>query len=91
VPTYPEPLEDEEKSFSKNLSGVLAAQEARMKIRIALLFTGVLVAAGSGAAQTAPKPLDPDQAPIVALDRFSDNCSEGVMLDLSASPGLGSS
>jgi hypothetical protein len=47
-----------------------------MNIRIALLFTGVLVAAGSGAAQTASmKPLDPDQAQVAAVDRFSEQAA----------------
>ena len=42
-----------------------------MNIRIALLVTGVLVSASSGAAQAdAMKPLDPDRAPIAAVDRF---------------------
>ena len=47
-----------------------------MKIRIALLFTCVLVSANSGAAQAGTmKPLDPDQAPIAAVDRFSDKAA----------------
>jgi hypothetical protein len=47
-----------------------------MKIRIALLFTCVLVSANSGAAQAdTMKPLDPDQAPIAAVDRFSDKAA----------------
>src|SRR5262245_51777391 len=46
-----------------------------MNIRIALLFTGVLVAAGSGTAQTALKPLDPNHAPIAAVDRLSEKAA----------------
>ena len=75
MPTYPEPLEDEETSLSKNVSDVLTAEEAIMNIRIVLLFTGVLVAAGSGTAQTALKRLDPDHAPIAAVDRFSEKAA----------------
>jgi hypothetical protein len=39
VPTYPELLEDEETSFSKNVSGILTAEQAAMNIRIALFAT----------------------------------------------------
>ena len=47
-----------------------------MNIRIALLFTGVLVSASSSVAQAdATKPLDPDQAPIAVVDRFSDKAA----------------
>ncbi len=35
----------------------------------------VVFAAGSGAAPVAMKPLDPDQAPIAAVDRFSDKAA----------------
>ena len=44
-----------------------------MNIRIALLVIGSLMGGGSSAAWAdAMKPLDPDQAPIAAVDRFSD-------------------
>jgi hypothetical protein len=43
-----------------------------MSIRIALLFTGILIATNSGAARAALQPADPDHAQIVAVDRFSD-------------------
>ena len=47
-----------------------------MNIRIALLFIGVLVSASSGAAPAdATKPLDPDQAPIAAVDQFGDKAA----------------
>ena len=35
----------------------------------------IIFAAGSGAAPAAMKPLDPDQAPIAAVDRFSDKAA----------------
>ena len=42
-----------------------------MNIRITLLVIGSLMAGGSSAAWAdAMKPLDPDQAPIAAVDRF---------------------
>ncbi len=44
-----------------------------MNIQISWLVIGALVAGNSSAAQAvAMKPLDPDQAPIAAVDRFSD-------------------
>jgi hypothetical protein len=47
-----------------------------MNIRIALLVIGSLMAGGSSAARAeAMKPLDPDQAPIAAVDRFSDKAA----------------
>ena len=46
-----------------------------MNIRIGLLFTGVLVGASSSAWADTMKPLDPDQAPIAAVDRFSDKAA----------------
>jgi hypothetical protein len=39
VPTYPGPLEDEETSFSKKVSGILTAEQAAMNIRVALFAT----------------------------------------------------
>ena len=47
-----------------------------MNIRIALLVIGSLMGGGSSAAWAdAMKPLDPDQAPIAAVDRFSDKAA----------------
>ena len=47
-----------------------------MNIQILLLVIGALVAGNSSAAQAvAMKPLDPDQAPIAAVDRFSDKAA----------------
>src|SRR5690349_24612672 len=47
-----------------------------MNIRIALLVIGSLMAGGSSAAWAdAMKPLDPDQAPIAVVDRFSDKAA----------------
>src|SRR5215469_13871204 len=46
-----------------------------MNIRIGLLLTGVLVGASSSAWADAMKPLDPDQAPIAKVDRFSDKAA----------------
>jgi hypothetical protein len=47
-----------------------------MNIQISLLVIGALVAGNSSAAQAvAMKPLDPDQAPIAAVDRFSDKAA----------------
>ena len=46
-----------------------------MNIRIALLVVGSLMAGGSTARADAMKPLDPDQAPITAVDRFSDKAA----------------
>ena len=46
-----------------------------MNIRIALLVIGSLMAGGSAAWADAMKPLDPDQAPIAAVDRFSDKAA----------------
>jgi hypothetical protein len=43
-----------------------------MRIRIVLLFSGIVIAASSGTARAAVQPLDPDDAPIAAVDRFSD-------------------
>jgi hypothetical protein len=49
-----------------------------MKIRIAMLFAVAPLIASATAAQSAPKPIDPDHAPIAAVDRFSD--SAGTLL-----------
>ncbi|MGB6440788.1 MAG: hypothetical protein WBE89_16005 [Methyloceanibacter sp.] len=47
-----------------------------MNIQISLLVIGALVAGNSSAAQAvATKPLDPDKAPIAAVDRFSDKAA----------------
>jgi hypothetical protein len=46
-----------------------------MNVRIALLFSGILIAASTGAAQAALQPQDPDQAPIASVDRFSDKAA----------------
>ena len=47
-----------------------------MNIRIAFLLIAVLVAASSSAAHAATmKPLNPDQAPIAVVDRFSDKAA----------------
>jgi hypothetical protein len=46
-----------------------------MNTRIALLLTGALLAAGSGAALAAMEPMNPDQAPIAAVDRFSEKAA----------------
>src|SRR6187431_3516495 len=47
-----------------------------MNIRIALLVIGSLMAGGSSAVRAdAMKPLDPDQAPIAEVDRFSDKAA----------------
>jgi hypothetical protein len=47
-----------------------------MNTRIALLFTSILIFASSGTIQvSAAKPLDPDQAPIAPVDRFSDKAA----------------
>src|SRR6476660_9091122 len=47
-----------------------------MNIRISLLVIVALMAGGSSAAQAVGmKPLDPDQAPIAAVDRFSDKAA----------------
>jgi hypothetical protein len=53
-----------------------------MKIRIAFLITGALLAGASGSARAASQPLDPDHAPIAAVDRFSD--ASGTLLKRSA-------
>jgi hypothetical protein len=50
--------------------------------RMTLLFSGILIAASSGAAQAALQPQDPDQAPIAKVDRFSDTA--GTLLRRSA-------
>jgi len=42
-----------------------------MKIRIAMLLAVASLIASGAAAQSAPKPVDPDHAPIAAVDRFS--------------------
>lgn len=42
-----------------------------MSSRTALLLTGLLLIAGSDLAQAKPHAIDPDKAPIVAVDRFS--------------------
>ena len=46
-----------------------------MKPQIALLFVVASLLAGGVAAQPARKPLDPDKAPIAAVDRFSDKAA----------------
>src|SRR6476469_10270962 len=47
-----------------------------MNIRIVLLVLGAFMAGGSSAAQAfSMKSLDPDQAPIAAVDRFSDKAA----------------
>jgi hypothetical protein len=47
-----------------------------MNIQILLLVIGALVAGNSGAAEAdAMKPIDPDQASIAAVDRFSDKAA----------------
>ena len=46
-----------------------------MNTRIALLFTVGSLLAGGVAAEPATKPLDPDQAPIAVVDRFSDRAA----------------
>jgi len=43
-----------------------------MKIQIAVLITGALLAGASGTARAASQPVDPAKAPIAAVDRFSD-------------------
>ena len=51
-----------------------------MNIRIALLVFGSLMAGGGSAAWAdAMKPLDPDQAPIAAVDRFSDKADQDYL------------
>jgi len=55
---------------------VHAEESVTMNIQISLLVIGALVAGNSSAAQAvAMKPLDPDQAPIAAVDRFSDKAA----------------
>src|SRR6185295_13847753 len=46
-----------------------------MNTRIALLFAVASLLTGSVAAQTALKPLDPNQAPVAAVDRFKDKAA----------------
>jgi hypothetical protein len=46
-----------------------------MKTQIALLFTVASLLTGSVAAQPATKPLNPDQAPVAAVDRFNDKAA----------------
>src|SRR6476659_11230916 len=46
-----------------------------MNIRIALLVGALMVGGSSAAQAVAMKPLDPDQAPIAAVDRFSDKAA----------------
>jgi hypothetical protein len=46
-----------------------------MNTRIALLLTGALLTAGTGAARAAMEPIDPDKAPIAAVDRFSEKAA----------------
>jgi hypothetical protein len=46
-----------------------------MNTRIALLFTVASLLAGGVAAEPVAKPLDPDQAPIASVDRFSDKAA----------------
>ena len=56
-----------------------------MKIRIAVLITFALLEGVSGTARAA-QPLDPDHAPIAAVDRFSD--ASGTLLKRSADTRL---
>jgi hypothetical protein len=46
-----------------------------MNTRIALLFAVTSLLAGSVAAEPATKPVDPNQAPVAAVDRFSDKAA----------------
>jgi hypothetical protein len=46
-----------------------------MKTRFAVLFAAASLLAASVAAQPAAKPVDPDKAPIAAVDRFSDKAA----------------
>jgi hypothetical protein len=46
-----------------------------MNNRIALLFTIASLLAGGVAAEPVAKPLDPDQAPVAAVDRFGDKAA----------------
>jgi len=57
-----------------------------MKIRIAVLITGALLVGASGTARAASQPLDPDYAPIAAVDRFGD--ASGTLLKRSADTRL---
>jgi hypothetical protein len=50
-------------------------EKLTMNTRIALLFAVASLLASSVAAQPATKPVDPDQAPIAAVDRFSDKAA----------------
>jgi hypothetical protein len=55
---------------------VHAEEKLIMNIRIAFLLIAVLVAASSSAAHAATmKPVNPDQAPIAVVDRFSDKAA----------------
>src|SRR5262245_9338144 len=51
-------------------SQVTSEEKLIMNIRIALLIAAAL-AANVGTARAATEPLDPDQAPIASVDRFS--------------------
>jgi hypothetical protein len=56
---------------------VQAEKEVVMNTQIALLFASILIVASSGTVQVAAaKPLDPDQAPIAPVDRFSDKAGK---------------
>ena len=57
-----------------------------MYIRIALLMTAVSLVLGIGPTRAAVQPKDPDQAPIAAVDRFSDTA--GKLLKRSADTRL---
>jgi hypothetical protein len=57
-----------------------------MNIRSALLITAALLAIGSGPARAALQSKDPEQAPIAAVDRFSD--TSGTLLKRSADKRL---
>ena len=46
-----------------------------MNIRIALLFTGILIATSSGVARAALQPVDPAHAPVAAVDRFNTSAA----------------
>jgi hypothetical protein len=50
-------------------------REVIMTIRVALIFSVASLLAGGVAAQTAAKPVDPDQASVAAVDRFSDKAA----------------
>jgi hypothetical protein len=57
------------------VSDILAEEEVIMSIRLALLFSGMVFAASSGAARAALQPVDPDQAQVAAVNRFSQKAA----------------